>query len=611
MLKELLLYIEVMIKWNVKYFTTVVVLLLFPVLLCAQEDIKVESFELSTTTNYANTEGLIEYDDNGEKCALIIVDTKSPELLTFDGGSLGIKKVVPKTGQVWVYVPNGLKRLTISGENMGTLRDYDLGMSVRGARTYILKLTTKDVETIVFNDSIQTQMRVMVISERDNKPISDASISINGMKETLNKAGVLEKNLSGATYRYLVESEFYKTASGTFVVDGTSTEFVIKMQANYEMATIKAPSDCQIWIDGQLKGENNWTGRLLFGDHTITCKQDKHYDYDYPLTITEGNPVEIMLEQPKEIQGTLNISSMPQGADVIVDGRKVGVTPYMGGVIIGSHSIEIRKIGYASTIENVLVQENQNHNMDVTLKQTHLVRISTMPNRAKVTLDNKYLGTSPIEVEMRSGQHHFVIESQGYYTLDKKVQIGDNQKSIKFALKRQNYKSSEIYFGGGYRVMPIGGVQGFVGGYLYNVNMELGYLMELGGSLPIYWNASNPDIRPATATYRSSSYSLRLGYGFALNNLVRITPQLGFAHIVLKESVDTDFAYAHGAYSSNCSIGAKIDLAITPWLVLTISPDYAVAINKSEGYKLLEDISDHIKGLSQGLGVLASFNIRF
>ena len=101
---------SVMIR-HVKFFTIVVVLL-FPVLLAAQEDIKVESFTLSTTTNYANLEGHIEYDNNGEKCALIIVDTRNPELLTFDGGSTGIMKSIIKTGQVWLYVPDGLKRIT-------------------------------------------------------------------------------------------------------------------------------------------------------------------------------------------------------------------------------------------------------------------------------------------------------------------------------------------------------------------------------------------------------------------------------------------------------------------------------------------------------------------
>lgn len=592
-------------------FITAIMSLLFPVLLCAQEDIKVESFAQSTTTNFANTPGHIEYDDNGEKCALIIVDTKHPELLTFDGGSLGIKKVVPKTGQVWLYVPNGLKRLTISGENMGTLRDYDLGLSVVQARTYILKLTTKDVETIVFNDSIQTMMRIKVVSEKDNTPIADADFSLNGIKEVLNQNGVFEKQLSGALYRYRVESTYYKTESGTFVVDGKSNEHIIKMKPNYEIASIKAPKGCEIWIDGKLMGKDSWNGKLILGTHSITTKLDKHYDDEQTITVVEGSPVNISLDNPKEIQGTLNVVSTPIGAKVFVNNQKQGITPCDIPYIIGNHTIEIRREGYTSVIEKVSIQENQTHRINATLSLTHKVKITSSPNRASVSLDGKQIGNTPLEVEMRSGSHNFAVNSPGYYTLERKEQIGDNQTEIKFRLKRQHYKSFEGYLGGGYRIMPISGLQGTLGGYLYNINVEFGYLKGSGKSEAIYWYTPGVNMRPTMATYGSTMYQLRVGYGWALNNTFRITPQVGGGYIVLTEITESDEVYANGAYATSFTAGIKIDCAFSKWWAITFVPEYSIAMKKSEGFQLLEGLSTYIKGLSSGLGLNVNLNVRF
>ena len=593
-----------------KYLTSII-FLCFSVQMLAQEDIKVESFAISTTTNYANLKDYIVYDNNGEKCALIIVDTKYPELLTFDGGSTGIKKVIPKTGQVWVYVPEGLKRITISGKGIGTLREYDLGISVSKARTYILKLTTKDVSTVVFNDSLEMRMLIKIVSERDNTPISDADFSLNGIKQVLNDKGVLEKDLIGASYRYRVESKFFKTTSGTFVVDGSKSDVLIRMKPNYEIISINAQKGSEIWIDGELMGTNSWTGKLTYGTHNVTCKQKNHYDLEQTITVAEGKNAEFSLDNLKEIQGTLNITSTPSGANVLIDGKQKGTTPYKEDLIIGNYKIEVVKGGYTSYLVEVAIKENQQESINAVLKQTHKVAIVTYPSKVSVTLDGMFLGYSPLGVDLRSGTHNFKIEADGYYPLKKKEKIGDNQTTINFRLRQLKFKPIELYAGYSYNVMPISAWSVFNGAYIKNINFELGYGQSLKASEPIYWHASNTDIRPIKATYGNRVFKVRLGYGFILNNTFRITPQVGLSYLVLRESTETEQKIAGGSNSFNLSFGAKIDVAITRWAAFSIVPEYSMGLIKSDGYKALEKMSSQIKNMSNGLGVHASFSVRY
>lgn len=87
----------------------------------------------------ANTAGTIVFDQNGDKCALIKIE--STEFgFSFDVGSLGVQKTEQHTGEVWVYVPQGVKRISISHPKLEKIRDYDLGLSVKKAKTYVMKL---------------------------------------------------------------------------------------------------------------------------------------------------------------------------------------------------------------------------------------------------------------------------------------------------------------------------------------------------------------------------------------------------------------------------------------------------------------------------------------
>jgi formylglycine-generating enzyme required for sulfatase activity len=114
-------------------------------LICAltltAQNISVSSFRLLEKDLTANTAGTTEKDQNGEVAALIKVMTTQKGFI-FDGGTLGIVKTVPKTAEIWVYVPRSLKKITISHPQLGTLRDYFFPLSIEAARTYELVLET-------------------------------------------------------------------------------------------------------------------------------------------------------------------------------------------------------------------------------------------------------------------------------------------------------------------------------------------------------------------------------------------------------------------------------------------------------------------------------------
>ena len=87
------------------------------------QNMTVESFRLLENDMTAYLQGTMEFDQNGSPAALIkIVVTGSG--FTFDVGSMGIVRTKQVGGEWWVYVPNGIQRITVNHPQYGVLRNY-------------------------------------------------------------------------------------------------------------------------------------------------------------------------------------------------------------------------------------------------------------------------------------------------------------------------------------------------------------------------------------------------------------------------------------------------------------------------------------------------------
>ena len=93
-------------------------------------------------------------DQNGKKSALIKVITNA-EGLDFDVGVMGVAAVRQEVGEVWVYVPEKVRKITIRHKDYGVIRDYIFPEPVESAVTYEMVLRTPAPEKeVIVKDSI-------------------------------------------------------------------------------------------------------------------------------------------------------------------------------------------------------------------------------------------------------------------------------------------------------------------------------------------------------------------------------------------------------------------------------------------------------------------------
>lgn len=136
--------------------------------------------------------------------------------------------------------------------------------------------------------------------------------------------------------------------------------------------------DAEIWINGVLRGKQNWTGTLSPGQHKIVCKKEGHLDSEKTITLKEGMPGQVIELTPPKPLGTLNIKSKPESAHLYVDGKPCKVdknnfdeSPFhIDNVSMGEHKIRLEKTGYKDYNGTVfLSEEKRDGKLDVKMER--------------------------------------------------------------------------------------------------------------------------------------------------------------------------------------------------------------------------------------------------
>ena len=152
----------------------------------------------------------------------------------------------------------------------------------------------------------------------------------------------------------------------------------------------------------------------------------------------------------------LVLTSTPTGARVTVDGRDVGVTPLsVGSLRHGAHTVRFAHQGYVTTQRRVRIRSAQPaQSIEVTLAATRSTRpatssaaaaqasgsltVDSRPTGARVFVDGKQVGTTPLQVgTVQAGDHAVRLERDGYRPWSRSVRVpGGGASRVSGSLRR-------------------------------------------------------------------------------------------------------------------------------------------------------------------------------
>jgi formylglycine-generating enzyme required for sulfatase activity len=120
------------------------------------------------------------------------------------------------------------------------------------------------------------------------------------------------------------------------------------------------------------------------------------------------------------------ISSVPEGATVSVDGKPAGHTPLTIELPEGRYRLEINADGFKTWRTQLAVGLNQPQKItDIRLQPADgTLALQTKPPGANVTIGQKFVGKTPLKVQLSANsQHEIRISKAGYEKVSRRVQV--------------------------------------------------------------------------------------------------------------------------------------------------------------------------------------------
>lgn len=152
------------------------------------------------------------------------------------------------------------------------------------------------------------------------------------------------------------------------------------------------PKDVQVYLEGtfasnQLKTQASKLSDIVYnrpiglpyGNYTLEMKKPERMEgsetvvdvvkFRREFSISKENPVyDLSLSDQDVNVFPAKIKSSPEGAQVLIDGKKVGETPYDGNLPLGKHKLTLKKEGYYDQDQELSMTMNTPFNADIPLR---------------------------------------------------------------------------------------------------------------------------------------------------------------------------------------------------------------------------------------------------
>jgi len=141
--------------------------------------------------------------------------------------------------------------------------------------------------------------------------------------------------------RHLVEVRYpgYRSYSSSFNITARLATLVVTSD----------PVGAEIWVDGVYKGKTTEAGlvvsRVPFGQRSILARFPDYEDATKLVEVKEAGPIGVLVKMGKG-RGFLSVATRPSGAEVLANGRKIGVSDLVVGLAPDRYILSILKPGY-------------------------------------------------------------------------------------------------------------------------------------------------------------------------------------------------------------------------------------------------------------------------
>ena len=362
------------------------------------QELKIKSCTLASTDVTASSLENIRMDDVGDPCALV-------KILLLDGISKVQGNVIGDikeySSEKWVYLSKGTKEIRIIPMHYKPLRVYfpDFGIDgMESKRTYVLDLVIQNMGA----EPVDAGGNFYALSVQPK----NAVVTIDGIQQNVSTDGAYSAMLPYGTHTYKVEAGGYISKSGSFSVSsGDMTPISVSLLSAMASVSITCPTPAvSLYVDKKAVGNSPWSGSLKEGMHLLEVRKSGYRSQQKTIQLAQQQKLDVTFGELVAIQGNLSVNYKPFGADVYVDGKKLGQSPRVfNGLLVGNHQVEVRKDGYATDRKTISISEGQTASITGILASNAVASSSSNTSGYSSSSSSMSSGSNTISIPVKNG----------------------------------------------------------------------------------------------------------------------------------------------------------------------------------------------------------------
>ena len=445
------------------------------------------------------------YDNNDQLCALIKVISDIDQL-GFESNLGIVGSIERKSGEYWIYVSPGERKLSIWGPN---LLKYNLNLSPnpKTGKVYQVVVTRKGEGNksgfntgFVLLKSIPPGAKVWIDDEymgltpfqqemtggyynyriekdlfypKDggfsikvdetvteeitldanfgslnvtSSPVSGAKISLDGVPTDFTTPHTFDTLVSGQHTISLIIDLYEPINQEVTVNDNENTNLEFPLNPVFGNVEISASPNAEIFIDNEIKGTGSYSGILSKGMHTIEARLEKYYTQTQKLDMEAGME-EVVAFELKPIVGSLSVVTDPPEAEIFINGVSYGTSPkIINDLIIGTYNLEFRKANFATIKKQVEITENVRSEVKENLSNFKEITISSNPSGASLILNGKNEGNTPKTLTTSFGENKVKLSKNGYINFEENFKVTEQKSNYTFTMVSDKKAMAQLDF---------------------------------------------------------------------------------------------------------------------------------------------------------------------
>ena len=258
-----------------------------------------------------------------------------------------------------------------------------------------------------------------------------ADVDISGLSFNIGDNYLLLKG----EYDITASTPGYYPLLDTITVGDAATQD-IKLQLQPlpgNLAVTSELQDIEVSVDKQQTGTVPGTLEgLSRGSHQLEFSKYRYFSLQQEIDIEGLGKTQSLNIALLPAWGQMQFTTQPEGADLYIDERLIGQTPLSTEVLETGSQLKIALTGYKPHLQQVSIKAGTDaqHPPIKLIVADGTLQISSSPTGANVTINNKFRGTTPVDVALAPFKKHSVaLFLEGYLKATKSAKVQPEETS--------------------------------------------------------------------------------------------------------------------------------------------------------------------------------------